>query len=153
MKTKFLFVFFIYSLLISCSDVHFRRFDVLPEDQRWQSSDQKVYEFTIENEAQYYAVIFQFSHVYGYQFASIPLTISIENPNGKTEELHIDLKIADDSGEQLGDCSGDVCDLNYKIKARTKLQRGNYKISVSHTFKGPFLPNVIGVGLVVENEK
>ena len=153
MKTRLLFAFFTFSLLISCSNNHFRRFDILPEDQRWQASDKKVYEFDIENEAQFYNIVFQFSHVYGYQFASIPLNITIESPDGKTEVLDIDLKIADESGKQLADCSGDVCDLFYFVKERTKLQKGNYKITVSHNFKGPFLPNVIGVGLAVENAK
>lgn len=153
MRTKGIFLFFIFSLLISCADNHFRRFDTLPEDQRWQASDKKVYEFEIENDSQFYHVVFQFSHVYDYQFSSIPLNVIIESPDGKTEEQNIDLNIKDSSGKQLADCSGDVCDLYYKIKERTKLQKGNYKITISHKFKGPFLPNVIGVGLAVENVK
>lgn len=152
MKSKFL-LFIIFSLFFSCSDNHFRQFDILPEDQRWLSADTKVYEFDIENDTQFYNIVFQFSHVYGYQFASIPLNVTILSPDGKTEELNIDLKIADNSGKQLADCSGDVCDLFYKIKEKTKLQKGNYKITVSHSFNGPFLPNVIGVGLAVENVK
>lgn len=153
MKIRFLFTFFIFSVFISCSDNHFRQFDILPEDQRWQAPDKKVYEFDIENETQLYNITFQFSHVYGYQFASIPLNVSIENPDGTTEDIPIDLKIADDSGKQLAECSGDVCDLFYKIKQKTKLQKGKYKITISHSFKGPYLPNVIGIGLNVENVK
>lgn len=153
MRTKGLFLFFIFSLLISCSDNHFRRFDILPEDQRWQASDKKVYEFEIENDSQFYNVVFQFSHVYDYQFDSIPINVTIESPDGKTEELNIDLKIKDSSGKQLADCSGDVCDLFYKIKERTKLEKGNYKVTVYHSFKGPYLPNVIGVGIAIENVK
>lgn len=153
MKIRFLFTFFIFSVFISCSDNHFRQFDILPEDQRWRASDKKVYEFDIENETQLYNITFQFSHVYGYQFASIPLNVSIENPDGTTEDIPIDLKIADDSGKPLADCSGDVCDLFYKIKQKTKLQKGKYKITISHSFKGPYLPNVIGIGLNVENVK
>lgn len=152
MKTKFL-LFIIIPLLFSCSDNHFRQFEILPEDQRWLASDAKTFEFEIENDAQLYNLVFQFSHVYGYQFASIPLNIIILSPDGKTENLDIDLKIADDTGKQLADCSGDVCDLFYKIKEKTKLQKGNYKITVSHKFKGPYLPNVIGIGLAVENVK
>lgn len=153
MKTRFLFLFCILSLLTSCSDNHFRQFDLLPEDQRWQASDKKVFEFDLPNDTQTYNIIFQFSHVYGYQFASIPLQVSIESPDGKAEELNIDLKIADASGKQLAECSGDVCDLFYKIKEKVKLQKGNYKITISHSFKGPYLPNVIGLGLAVENVK
>lgn len=152
MKTKFL-LFIILPLLFSCADNHFRQFEILPEDQRWLASDEKTFEFEIENDAQLYNLVFQFSHVYGYQFASIPLNVTVLSPDGKTENLDIDLKIADDSGKQLADCSGDVCDLSYKIKEKTKLQKGNYKITVSHKFKGPYLPNVIGIGLAVENVK
>lgn len=153
MKTKILFALAVFSLFISCSDNHYRQFDILPEDQRWQASDKKNYEFDIADEAQRYTINFQFSHVYGYQFANIPLHVSIESPDGKTEELAIDLKIADSSGKQLADCSGDVCDLYYKIKEKTKLEKGHYKITVSHSFKGPFLPNVIGLGLEVKKVK
>jgi gliding motility-associated lipoprotein GldH len=153
MKKGFLLVFFVIPLLFSCADNHFRQFDILPEDQRWLASDKKAYEFEIENETQFYNIVFQFSHVYGYQFASIPLNVSIENPDGTNEEIAIDLKIAEDSGKQLADCSGDVCDLFYKIKEKMKLQKGRYKITISHNFKGPYLPNVIGVGLNVENVK
>lgn len=151
MKKKFLLLFFTFFVFISCADNHFRQFDILPEDQRWMALDKKVYEFDIANESQRYTIVFQFSHVYGYQFASIPLNVSIESPDGKIEVINVDLKIADDSGKQLADCSGDVCDLFYKIKERTKLQKGKYKITISHSFKGPYLPNVIGLGLNVEN--
>jgi len=125
----------------------------LPEEQRWLATDEKVYEFDIENDAQRYNIIFQFSHIYGYQFAAIPLNVSIKSPDGKTEEITLDLKIADDTGKQLAECSGDVCDLFYIIKEKTKLQKGNYKITVSNNFEGPYLPNVIGLGLAVENVK
>lgn len=153
MKTNFLFLFFIFSILISCSDNHFRRFDILPEDQRWEASDKKIYEFDIENENQFYNIVFQFSHVYGYQFASIPLVAYIESPDGKTEELKIDVPIKDDSGKELAECAGDICDLKYTIKEKTKLQKGLYKVTISHSFEGPYLPNVIGIGLNVENVK
>lgn len=153
MKTKLLFLFFLASLLTSCSNNHFRQFDVLPEDHRWQLSDKKLYEFEIDDEFQLYNVVLQFSHVYDYQFTSVPLYITIESPDGKTEELNIDLKIKDDSGKELAECAGDVCDLYYKIMEKTKLQKGSYKISISQSFKGPYLPNVIGIGLKVENVK
>ena len=153
MKTKILFFLAVFSLFISCSDNHYRQFDILPEDRRWQASDKKVYEFDITDATQLYTINFQFSHVYGYQFASIPLNVSIENPDGKTENLAIDLKIADSSGKQLADCAGDICDLYYKIKEETKLEKGHYKITISHSFKGPYLPNVIGLGLEVKNSK
>jgi len=44
--------------------------------------------------------------------------------------------------------------LNSVIKEKIKLAKGNYTITVSHRFDGPYLPNVIGVGLeIVKSEE
>jgi hypothetical protein len=39
------------------------------------------------------------------------------------------------------------------LKENTKLQKGNYKITISNNFNGPYLPNVIGIGIQVEKQK
>ena len=154
MKTKSLLLFSLFTVLISCSkQSQFSQFDKFGEENRWQKADAKTFEFDITDDTQLYNLIFRFSHVYGYQFASIPLNIVIESPDGKKEELKIDIPIKDDSGKDLGECAGDICDLNYKIEEKIKLQKGNYKITFSHSFEGPYLPNVIGIGLNVESVK
>lgn len=154
MKTKTLLLLSLFAILISCSKQNlFSRFDTFGEENRWQKSDAKVYDFTIDDDSQLYNVVFRFSHVYDYQFPSVPLNVLIESPDGKTEELKIDVPIKDDSGKDLGECAGDVCDLKYTIEEKTKLQKGIYKITISHSFEGPYLPNVIGIGLNVENVK
>ena len=154
MKTKTLLLLSLFTILISCSKQNqFSQFDTFGEENRWQKSDAKTFEFDITDDAQLYNLVFRFSHVYGYQFASIPLNVVIESPDGKKEELKIDVSIKDDSGKDLGECAGDICDLNYKIEEKIKLQKGNYKITFSHSFEGPYLPNVIGIGLNVESVK
>ena len=154
MKTKTLLLLSLFTLLFSCSkQSQFSQFDTFGEENRWQKTDAKTFEFDVTDDAQLYNLVFRFSHVYGYQFPSVPLNIAIESPDGKKEELNIDLPIKDDSGKDLGECAGDICDLNYKIKEKTKLQKGEYKITISHSFEGPYLPNVIGIGLNVESVK
>ncbi len=154
MKTKTLLLLSLFTILISCSKQNqFSQFDTFGEENRWQKADAKTFEFDITDDAQLYNLVFRFSHVYGYQFASIPLNVVIESPDGKKEELKIDVSIKDDSGKDLGECAGDICDLNYKIEEKIKLQKGNYKITFSHSFEGPYLPNVIGIGLNVESVK
>ncbi|MGL2965212.1 hypothetical protein [Flavobacterium sp. XGLA_31] len=153
MKSKLLVLLFFFSLFLSCSQQgHYSVFDTFGEDNRWNQTDTKTFDFEITDESKPYDITFKFSHVYDYQFASVPLTFVIESPNGQKETLPVDLKIKDASGKQLADCSGDVCDLVYPIKKKTKLTKGIYKITVSHRFKGaPFLPNVIGIGLNVDS--
>lgn len=154
MKTKILFFSFFLVVFIACnSSSTFSQFDKMPENNHWEKSDAKVYEFDITDDNQQYDIRFQFSHVYGYQFAEIPIDLSFESPDGQKENFGITLTIKDRKGQDLGDCSGDICDLTTAIREKTKLQKGHYKITVSHSFKGPYLPNVIGIGLDVDKAK
>ena len=76
--------------------------------------------------------------------------MEITSPDGKIENLPVVLKLMDESGNDLGDCSGDICDVYQTIKTFEKLEQGKYKVAVKSTFAGPFLLNVLGVGIVVE---
>jgi len=155
MKTKILFLSSLFFILISCtSSSTFNQFDKMPENNRWEKSDSKVYEFDITDDSKFYNIVFQFSHVYDYQFATVPIQFVIENPNGEKESLAVDMPIKGTNGKEIAECSGDVCDLKYSIKEKTKLIKGKYKITISHNFKGAsYLPNVIGIGLNVESIK
>ena len=155
MKTKIILLAFLVFSVTSCLKHGgiYLKFEELPENHQWKKLDAKTFQFTIDNEEQLYDISFKFSHVYDYQFNSVPIDFVMENPNGTKEKISIDLKIKDNTGKQLADCSGDVCDLSYTIKENVKLSKGTYKVTVSNNFKGPYLPNVIGIGLEVTGKK
>ena len=142
-----LFVCFV--LLISCNKNQvYHQFDKNFEANRWKGTDIKTYEFTISEEKKH-DVIIEFSHVYDYDMASIPLVIKTKTPDGNVTTENLDLLIKDKAGKQIAECSGDICDLSYTYKASQTLVKGNYTITISNTFAFGFLPNVIGVGLTV----
>ena len=150
MKIKNLLLICFSVFFATCSNnTVFQQFDRLDDSNQWAQSETKTYEFTIDDDTVLYDVIFQFSHVYAYQFASVPIHFSVEKPDGSKEDFSTDIFIKDDSGKELGDCVGDICDLNTVVKEKMKWQKGHYKITVSHHFEGPYLPNVIGVGLEI----
>jgi len=150
MKTKTVFLFAACTLLIACNKSKlYSEFSKFSENNRWEKSVVKNYEFNVEDDTLLYDLTFQFSHVYDYQFNSVPIIFSVENPEGIKENFTIDLVIKDASGKELAECSGDICDLDFKIKEKAKLLKGKYKVSVSNGFNGPYLPNVIGIGLKV----
>jgi gliding motility-associated lipoprotein GldH len=150
MKTKIVFLFVACTLLIACNKSKlYSEFSKFSENNRWEKSVVKNYEFNVEDDTLLYDLTFQFSHVYDYQFNSVPIIFSVENPEGIKENFTIDLVIKDASGKELAECSGDICDLDFKIKEKAKLLKGKYKVSVSNGFNGPYLPNVIGIGLKV----
>ncbi|MFN7674852.1 hypothetical protein [Flavobacterium sp.] len=151
MKTKILFLSSLFFILISCTfSGTFNQFDKMPENNHWEKSDSKIYEFEIKDDSKFYNMVFQFSHVYDYQFATVPIQFLIEKPDGKTESIAVNMPIKETNGKEIAECSGDICDLKYPFKEKTKLTKGKYKITISHNFKGAsYLPNVIGIGLEV----
>lgn len=155
MKTKkIVLLFLILSTLFSCSKQrHFRKFIEFPNDHRWDLNDKKTFRFEVKDDTKNYNLTFLFSHIYDYQFNSVPIKFEIENPDGTTENIAEDLIIINAEGKHTADCAGDFCDLNYTFKSKTKLKKGTYKIDISHNFNGPFLPNVIGIGLKVDAVK
>lgn len=154
MKAKTVFFFSFIILLFSCKDASvYSKFDDGFTNNRWQKTDQKTYEFAITDEAPLYDIVLKFSHVYDYQFGQVPIAVEITDPSGKKEKFTIDLKIKDNSGKELGDCAGDICDLKFNLKDKIKLTKGSYIVTVSNSFNGPYLPNVLGVGLNVEIAK
>lgn len=152
MKTRpLLFFYFIALMLFSCNQGNvYSKFDNGFTNNRWEKANAKTYDFSIIDETKQYTIVLKFGHVYDYQFASVPIAVKITDPSGKEEQFPINLKIKDDSGKQLGECAGDICDVSFKIKERVKLAKGDYKITISNSFNGPYLPNVLGVGLDVD---
>lgn len=119
-------------------------------ENRWLKSDVKFYEFHIKQPATQYELEVFFSHVYGYQFPKVPIIAEVTHPDGKIMSLEFDLILKDEKGEDLGDCAGDYCDVVQKIPTQKPLEPGSYKVRLMHDFEGEYLPNVLGVGIRVQ---
>ncbi|MQP24029.1 hypothetical protein GFJ94_02995 [Flavobacterium sp. LMO8] len=145
---KTLLLFFV-AFLFSCnqSDGLRQYYDDF-EMNRWASSDVREFNFEIKSDKSY-LIELQFSHVYDYQFAEVPLKIEIISPDGNSVE-EVVLHIKDNSGKHLADCTGDYCDLFYKFKSR-EFKKGLYSIKITNMFSGPYLPNVLGVGVELKS--
>lgn len=150
---KTLIPFLILFTIFSCSDKNnFKQFDELPESHQWENNATKTFEFGIDDDTKTYSISFLFSHIYGFQFNTIPVNFILENPDGTTETISKDIVIKENNGKDIGDCVGDVCDLEAIIKKNAKLKKGKFKITISNQFNGPYLPNVIGIGIKVAKQ-
>ena len=103
MKTKYI-ALFAFLFLFSCDENKvFHQFDKNFESNRWLEKDIKTYDFTISEENKYDVVI-EFSHVYDYDMATIPLVIKMKTPDGNENTEKLDLPIKDETGKQLAEC-------------------------------------------------
>jgi gliding motility-associated lipoprotein GldH len=150
MKLKLIFLF-LFTILQSCNKNQvFNEFHNDFEDNRWASNDVKVFEFENVASDGLHVIKLQLSHIYDFDFAEIPIEVELIAPSETKEVLLIDLKLKDASGNDVGDCTGDICDVYCPIKSNVKLQKGIYTIKVKSNFPGAYLPNILGVGVVVE---
>jgi gliding motility-associated lipoprotein GldH len=140
-------------LLSSCNTSSIYNSDTTFTDNQWFKKSSTTFEFTIEDESKLYDLSCILSHVYDYQFDSIPLEFKISKPDGTIETIAMDYLIKDESGKELGDCAGDICDLQQKLLSKVKLTKGTYSITITHTFEYDYLPNIIRVGIDVSTTK
>lgn len=137
-------------VLASCNgNKVYDQFETDFDDNRWPKTDIRTYDFEITQGATNYNMALHFSHVYGYQFPSVPLTVTIENPDKTITTKNINLEITDENGKDRGDCAGDICDLYTNVFENQPLPVGKYKVTISHQFQGEFLPNILGLGIEV----
>jgi gliding motility-associated lipoprotein GldH len=153
-KLLFLLSFCLFSTLFSCVQPtsYSETSDDFPENH-WLKDESKAFNFSIKESDRNYDLSINLSHVYDFQYVSVPMTISIIGSDNKEQIINFDLKIKDKSGKDLGDCSGDICNLKQLIKENITLSKGDYKIIVKQNFKGKYLPNIIAVGIELKNKK
>lgn len=147
MKKYILVLFGLF--LVSCNKntIHdsFERDFIL---NRWIMNEEQTFEFSIPEDS-VYDIDLHFGHVYDFQFAAIPLELIFLNEEKVVSQKAIDLVIKNDKGEDLADCSGDICDLYQNIEKEVAMQKGNYTIKVKNKFPASYLPNILGLGIRV----
>lgn len=153
MKVK-LILFILVFVITSCNkNIIYDDFDSNFDSNRWDVTDVRVFEFDNVQSEGVCNLKLHIGHISGFQFKEVPIEVEITAPDGKSEVLTIIMKLIDESGKDIGDCSGDICDVFQNIKTFQNLEKGKYKVAVKSKFEGPYLPNVLGVGIVVEKQK
>lgn len=121
-------------------------------DNQWAATDIKKFEFKLKKDIELGDIKLLFSHVHDPQYSTVPVSVSIENPSGEKENFFMNLQLKDADGNDLSECSGDICDLYTNIKEGVKLQKGTYKVTVENKFAYAYLANVLAIGLSVERD-
>lgn len=149
MMKKLAFIF-LTLLFVGCGDknIVYNDFQKLPEDYQWKKNEDKIFDVEITKESNY-DITFTLSHVYGFQFSDLPLICTIQDETGNKKSIPFKMIIKDSTGKDLGDCAGDICDVNQFVKSKLQLKKGKYKVVFSHSFNFPYIPNIIGVGCTI----
>lgn len=123
------------------------------ENNRWQTSDVKTYEFDIKKDVQSADIDLKFSHVFDPQYNSVPLQVMIYHPDGTSDNVYLRLQLKDSDGNYISDCAGDMCDLTMHIKENMNMPKGKYKVTIENKFPQDYVPNVTALTLSVKHDE
>lgn len=142
--------FFCFGLLLACNQNYV--VDEINKDfdnNRWLPTDEKQFTFKIETENTYQLNL-HLAHVYDFQIPEVPIEVSLSNKDKVVFQQVVKVKFKDNSGKDLGECVGDICDLYFPVGDKIKLNEGEYHFKVKSKFNGSYLPNILGIGVRVE---
>jgi len=147
-KILFLLLMFI---LVSCNkNVVFKETIKDFSGNRWALNDIKTFKINLKEDVQNAGIFLHFSHVFEPQYKSVPLAVVLEHPDGKQDNVFLELQTEDAAGNSLSDCAGDVCELTMPVKDSINLAKGAYKLIILNKFNGEYIPNVLALGVTVE---
>lgn len=150
MKIKIVCFLIFSTLLISCNEKKiYNKLDKNFPENRWQKSEAKTFEFSIDEEARNYDVNVRFAYFSDFLVNPVPITVTIIHPDNSKEKKELNIVVIDKQGKETGDCGGDYCDIREIIFKNEPLKKGIYQINIQQNFSGTYLPNVNGVGIEV----
>lgn len=152
---SFLAVLGISLFLISCDE---NRVYEKNEDfsmYQWEYEDVKTFDVVLEDITPK-TVFVNFRHTYFFGSRNVLMNLEVKFPNDSIHKTPLNILLSEPNGMWHSECSGDICDFKYPIKEFTNYtfpEVGTYVFSLTQDMRVNPLPNVMAVGLRVENTK
>jgi gliding motility-associated lipoprotein GldH len=120
-------------------------------ENRWYQSNVLELQYTSFSVSQPTAIKLKMNYIHGFQFSEIPLELYVTSPTHQIEYWPFTLELLDQNKNEIGDCIGDYCDIEYIITSDYLFSKdGVYTLRVLNTFQNSYLPNVFSAEIIVE---
>ncbi len=117
----------------------------------WKSGQAITFSPTIDDIAKSYSLTLGIRHHYALNVEKFGVQIVMTSPSGKEEALDATALIRDTAGEHVGDCMGDICDLEVLVSDGMKFtEAGTYNVTIVHSEDGYQIPGIMEVGLIID---
>ena len=120
-------------------------------DNRWDAANVIKLEADIPDTAQLYNLYVNVRNAGGYPYSNIFLFLNTTLPDGKRSRDTLEVTLADDKGQWLGDGMGDIWDNRALFRERMRFpQSGLYTFEIEQAMRQNPLPQIMDVGLRIE---
>ncbi|MBG9375844.1 gliding motility lipoprotein GldH [Panacibacter sp. DH6] len=116
----------------------------------WSSKEKLSFNFTITDTTAPYNIFAVLRHEDAYHFNNIWLSVTTINPEKKTDNQRIELKLGDNN-KWFGNAMDDIIEQRILLtKFPVKLKAGEYTFTLQQIMREDPLPNMLNAGIRVE---
>lgn len=139
--------------LNACDEQRIFERDIDFNQQEWQSTDTLEFAVNIENQTPVNLYV-NLRHRFDFNWRNVWLNLGIYFPNDSLYEMPINIPLSQPDGQWFGDCSGDICRLQFPLDQYTNYafsDTGEFIIRLSHEMREDPLLEIISAGIRLEH--
>jgi hypothetical protein len=149
MKKNLIFIIIAIAFLATSCGPYYSEWQDVKGDMEWEQDDVKKFKVNIDASGKYDIAI-GLRHINGLDEEDVNVMLKTTNPSGDTEYKSYDIKIKK-GDENVGECSGDLCDIEQVVEPGFSLEEGDYTFELSPN-TGADIPLVMEVGFIVDKK-
>lgn len=118
----------------------------------WEADNTLLFETEIKDTDLLYNLLVNIRHSGLYKFSNIWLKVKLRDEDSThLIDERFEILLAEKSGKWLGDCSGDICDLQATFRAKYQFnEAGTYTIVLQQIMRQEALPAIMSAGFRIE---
>lgn len=121
------------------------------EGNAWYYKNKIPFDVQIKDTTKLYNVLVNMRITADYKYSNMFVLLHTTNPDKKTDQRRVELKLADESGKWLGNGLGDIYDYRQMAVKKVKFpQTGFYRFELEQNMRDDTLSFVKAVGLRIE---
>jgi gliding motility-associated lipoprotein GldH len=121
------------------------------ENSSWYYKNYIPFDTQIRDTSRLYNVLVNLRVSSDYRYSNIFMWVHVTNPEKKTDQRRIEIKLADERGKWLGSGLGDIYDYQFPVLQQVKFPKsGFYRFELEQNMRDDTLLHVKSVGVRIE---
>ncbi len=152
MMKKFIYVLLFYVMIFSSCD-RGRLFEENKtiDGNAWYYKSFIPFDTEVKDTTKFYNVLVNVRVDADYKYANMFMWVHVTNPEKKSDQRRVEIKLADERGKWLGSGLGDIFDYQFPVLQNIKFPKsGLYRFELEQNMRDDTLLHVKSVGVRVE---
>lgn len=144
----------LFGVLGACDPGRLYEENKLISGDRWFYKNTVPFEVQIKDTHQLYNVYVNVRIGSDYKYSNLFMWVNTTNPEKKTDQRRVEIKLADEGGKWLGSGLGDIYDYQFPVFQKIKFPNsGFYRFELEQNMRDDTLSFVKSVGVRIEQAK